>query len=77
MNPSVECQSHKVPALKEGEKKPAYMLGTAFLLALWAAFSAVTVFLVVTLLVPDHFGLNDWLRVLANMWPGEMPLFTT
>jgi hypothetical protein len=72
MNPSVEYQSHKVPALKESEKKPAYMLGAAFLLALWAAFSAATVLLVVAVFVPGHLGLSDWLRVL-----GDSPMVST
>jgi hypothetical protein len=72
MNLSVEYQSRSVPALDGSKEKPAYILGTAFLLVLWAVFSAMTVLLAVAVFVPGHLGLGDWLRVL-----GDSPMVST
>jgi hypothetical protein len=77
MNLSVEYQSRRPPALKWIEEKPAYFAGVAGLILLWAVFSAVTVLVVVAIFIPGHLGLSDWLRGLANLWPGDSPMFTT
>jgi|GEM_PF-4753044 hypothetical protein len=72
MNLSVEYQAPRASAPERIEEKSIYVLGVAFLLALWAAFTAMTVLVVVAVFVPGHVGLSDWLRLL-----GDSPMFTT
>ena len=77
MDLSIEYQSGRLPSLKWIEEKPAYLAGVACLILLWAVFSAVTVLVMVAIFIPGHLGLSDWLRVWANLWPGDSPMFTT
>jgi hypothetical protein len=77
MDLSIEYQSRRPSALKCIEEKPAYLAGVAGLILLWVVYSAVTVLVVVAIFTPGHLGLSDWLRGLANLWPGDSPIFTT
>ncbi|HXM03539.1 MAG TPA: hypothetical protein VN939_13095 [Chthoniobacterales bacterium] len=77
MNLSIEYQSRRLPSPKWIEEKPAYLVGVAGLILLWAVYSAVTVLVVVAIFIPGHLGLSDWLRGLANPWPVDSPRFTT
>jgi hypothetical protein len=77
MNLSIEYQLRRLPSPKWIEEKPAYLVGVACLILLWAVYSAVTVLVVVAIFIPGHLGLSDWLRGLANLWPGDSPMFTT
>jgi hypothetical protein len=77
MNLSVDSQSATLPSLEATEEKPVYRLGLAGLLFLWAVFSVVTALVLAAIFVPGHLGLNDWLRVLGNLWPVDSPMFTT
>lgn len=72
MNLFVEYESRRVPALKGSEEKPVYILGVAFLLVLWAVFTAVTALVIVAVFIPGHLGLSEWLQFL-----GDSPMFTT
>jgi hypothetical protein len=77
MNLCVESESETLPTLQATEEKPVYRIGLAGLLFLWAVFSVITALVAVAILVPGHLGLNDWLRVLGNVWPGDGPILTT
>ena len=77
MNVSVKSESPSLPLAKGAEQKQGYIGGVACLLVLWAAFSAITALVVSAVVVPGHFGLSDWLKVLSHVWPSDGPMFTT
>jgi hypothetical protein len=77
MNISVEYESRKTPFLKAGEKKPASLTAVTCLLFLWTGLSLITALILVAVFVPGHLGLDDWLRVLGNVRPGDSPILTT
>jgi hypothetical protein len=74
---SLEYASPSLSLPKGSEKKPAYIAGAACLLLLWAVFSAMTALVAVAVFIPGHLGLSDWLRGLADLWPGDSPTFST
>ncbi|MBV8214336.1 MAG: hypothetical protein JOZ08_14070 [Verrucomicrobia bacterium] len=77
MNLSVESVSRTVPSLQATEEKPVYRIGLAGLLLLWTVFCVVTALLVAAIFAPGHLGLDDWLRILGNLWPNDTPIITT
>jgi hypothetical protein len=77
MNSCIEYESRAFRPRRRSGEKPGYRIAIAGLLLLWAVLSLVTALVAVALFVPGHLGLDDWLQVLAKLWPDEIPMFTT
>jgi hypothetical protein len=77
MNQTLDYELRTDPARVQIERQPVYTAAAIFIIALWAAFTVISMTFLIAMFIPGHLGLTELLQLLRLAFPGDFPILTT